>query len=61
MSDLPRSEREYSTFGGICGYSLRTIIKTNIRLHRDIMADEKVRQGGVSIHYLEEKLKTLRS
>ena len=34
-------------------------IKTNIRLHRDIMADEKVRQGGVSIHYLEEKLKTL--
>ena len=36
-------------------------IKTNIRLHRDIMADEKVRQGGVSIHYLEEKLKTLRS
>ena len=36
-------------------------IKTNIRLHRDIMADEKVRQGGVSIHYLEEKLKTLHS
>jgi len=32
-------------------------IKTNIRLHRDIMEDEKVRQGGVSIHYLEEKLK----
>ena len=36
-------------------------IKTNIRLHRDIMADEKVRQGGVSIHYLEEKLKSLHS
>ena len=23
MSDLPRSVREYSTLGGICGYSLR--------------------------------------
>ena len=34
-------------------------IKTNVRLHRDITADEKVRLGGVSIHYLEEKLKAL--
>lgn len=36
-------------------------IKTNVRLHRDITADEKVRLGGVSIHYLEEKLKAMRS
>ena len=34
-------------------------IKTNVRLHRDIISDEKVRLGGVSIHYLEEKLKNL--
>lgn len=34
-------------------------IKTNVRLHRDITADEKVKQGGVSIHYLEERLKAL--
>ena len=34
-------------------------IKTNVRLHRDIISDEKVRIGGVSIHYLEEKLKNL--
>lgn len=32
-------------------------IRTNVRLQRDITSDEKVRLGGVSIHYLEEKLK----
>ncbi|MCG5031296.1 acetyl-CoA carboxylase biotin carboxylase subunit [Mesosutterella sp. OilRF-GAM-744-9] len=32
-------------------------IRTNVRLQRDITSDEMVRLGGVSIHYLEEKLK----
>ena len=31
-------------------------IKTNIPLHRELMMDEKFRQGGTSIHYLEERL-----
>jgi acetyl-CoA carboxylase biotin carboxylase subunit len=31
-------------------------IKTNIPLHRDIIADAAFQQGGTSIHYLEKKL-----
>ncbi len=31
-------------------------IKTNIQLHQDIMRDGNFIQGGVNIHYLEEKL-----
>ena len=31
-------------------------IKTNIPLHRDLMNDLAYKDGGVSIHYLEEKL-----
>ncbi|MDO9450047.1 MAG: acetyl-CoA carboxylase biotin carboxylase subunit, partial [Rugosibacter sp.] len=31
-------------------------IKTNIPLHQELMFDERFRQGGTSIHYLEEKL-----
>ena len=31
-------------------------ISTNIPLHREMMIDQKFLQGGVSIHYLEEKL-----
>ena len=31
-------------------------IKTNVTLHRDIMADAAFRQGGTDIHYLEKKL-----
>jgi acetyl-CoA carboxylase biotin carboxylase subunit len=31
-------------------------IKTNIPLHQELMLDERFRQGGTSIHYLEEKL-----
>jgi acetyl-CoA carboxylase biotin carboxylase subunit len=31
-------------------------IKTNIPLHRELMADAKFVQGGTSIHYLEHKL-----
>jgi acetyl-CoA carboxylase biotin carboxylase subunit len=31
-------------------------IKTNIELHRDLMADAAFHQGGTSIHYLEQKL-----
>jgi len=31
-------------------------IKTNIPLHTDIFNDEAFREGGVSIHYLEQKL-----
>ena len=34
-------------------------IKTNIPLHRELMVDEKFRQGGSSIHYLEERLQEL--
>ncbi len=34
-------------------------IKTNIPLHRELMVDEKFRQGGASIHYLEERLQEL--
>jgi acetyl-CoA carboxylase biotin carboxylase subunit len=33
-----------------------TGIKTNIPLHQELMLDERFRQGGTSIHYLEEKL-----
>jgi acetyl-CoA carboxylase biotin carboxylase subunit len=33
-----------------------TGIKTNIPLHQALMLDERFRQGGTSIHYLEEKL-----
>ena len=31
-------------------------IKTNIPLHRELMADAKFVEGGTSIHYLEHKL-----
>ncbi|MDX9952247.1 MAG: acetyl-CoA carboxylase biotin carboxylase subunit [Methylophilaceae bacterium] len=31
-------------------------IKTNIALHRDLLADAAFHQGGTSIHYLEQKL-----
>jgi len=31
-------------------------IKTNVELHRDLMADAAFHQGGTSIHYLEQKL-----
>jgi len=31
-------------------------IKTNIPLHRELMADAKFVEGGTSIHYLEQKL-----
>ena len=31
-------------------------ISNNIPLHREMMIDQKFLQGGVSIHYLEEKL-----
>jgi acetyl-CoA carboxylase biotin carboxylase subunit len=33
-----------------------TGIKTNIDLHREIMADSAFRAGGTNIHYLEKKL-----
>jgi acetyl-CoA carboxylase biotin carboxylase subunit len=33
-------------------------IKTNIELHRDILADAAFQQGGADIHYLEKKLGT---
>ena len=33
-----------------------TGIKTNIELHRDIMADAAFKAGGTNIHYLEKKL-----
>lgn len=32
-------------------------IKTNAKLHRELLADEGFFQGGTSIHYLEEKLR----
>jgi acetyl-CoA carboxylase biotin carboxylase subunit len=32
-------------------------IRTNIDLHRDLVRDAAFCRGGVSIHYLEEKLK----
>ncbi|MCB5191013.1 acetyl-CoA carboxylase biotin carboxylase subunit [Methylobacillus arboreus] len=31
-------------------------IKTNVALHKELMADTAFRQGGTSIHYLEHKL-----
>lgn len=31
-------------------------VHTNIPLHRELMQDEGFKQGGVSIHYLEDKL-----
>lgn len=31
-------------------------IKTNIPLHRDLLEDPKVREGGMDIHYLEHRL-----
>ena len=31
-------------------------IQTNIPLHRDLMNDTRFLRGGVSIHYLEQKL-----
>ena len=31
-------------------------IQTNIPLHRDLMNDTRFLKGGVSIHYLEQKL-----
>jgi acetyl-CoA carboxylase biotin carboxylase subunit len=31
-------------------------IKTNVDLHRDLIADAAFHQGGASIHYLEQKL-----
>ena len=33
-------------------------IKTNTKLHRELLADERFFQGGTSIHYLEEKLRS---
>ena len=33
-----------------------TGIKTNIDLHREIMADSAFQAGGTNIHYLEKKL-----
>lgn len=36
-------------------------IKTNLALHRELMLDEKFRQGGTSIHYLEERLEALKN
>ena len=36
-------------------------IKTNVPLHRELMLDEKFRQGGTSIHYLEERLQALKN
>ncbi|MFM8454694.1 MAG: acetyl-CoA carboxylase biotin carboxylase subunit [Gammaproteobacteria bacterium] len=33
-------------------------IKTNIPLHQDLVRDANFQQGGVSIHYLEHKLRT---
>jgi len=32
-------------------------IKTNVPLHRDLMRDLSFMDGGVNIHYLENKLK----
>jgi acetyl-CoA carboxylase biotin carboxylase subunit len=32
-------------------------IRTNLDLHRDIMADSEFQRGGLNIHYLERKLK----
>ena len=32
-------------------------IRTNTELHRDLVRDSAFREGGVSIHYLEKKLK----
>ncbi|MCI7152859.1 MAG: acetyl-CoA carboxylase biotin carboxylase subunit [Flavonifractor plautii] len=32
-------------------------IRTNTKLHRELLADERFFQGGTSIHYLEEKLR----
>ena len=32
-------------------------IKTNVKLHRMLLADERFGRGGTSIHYLEEKLR----
>jgi acetyl-CoA carboxylase biotin carboxylase subunit len=34
-------------------------IKTNILLHQDLLHDSEFLRGGVSIHYLEDKLKKL--
>ena len=31
-------------------------IKTNVKLHRLLLSDERFARGGTSIHYLEEKL-----
>jgi len=31
-------------------------IQTNIALHRELLSDSRVLRGGVSIHYLEQKL-----
>ncbi|WP_028357151.1 acetyl-CoA carboxylase biotin carboxylase subunit [Brackiella oedipodis] len=36
-------------------------IKTNIPLHQELVQDDRFRQGGVSIHYLEQKLDAKRS
>jgi acetyl-CoA carboxylase biotin carboxylase subunit len=36
-------------------------IQTNIPLHRDLLNDTRVLRGGVSIHYLEQKLAAERS
>ncbi|WP_288364633.1 hypothetical protein [uncultured Spongiibacter sp.] len=32
-------------------------IRTNTELHRDLVRDNAFAKGGVSIHYLEKKLK----
>jgi acetyl-CoA carboxylase biotin carboxylase subunit len=36
-------------------------IQTNIPLHQELMTDAAFIRGGVSIHYLEEKIAALKS
>ena len=36
-------------------------IQTNIALHQELMNDAAFVRGGVSIHYLEEKIAALKS
>ena len=36
-------------------------IQTNIALHQELMNDANFVRGGVSIHYLEERMKALRA
>jgi len=36
-------------------------IQTSIALHQELMNDANFVRGGVSIHYLEERMKALRA